>query len=135
LNPMDESERHNSAETGSTAGGMAAGTKTGSATNGSAQSDPSLTQSVKDAFHKEGLIGQNKVVVETNNGVVTLTGTVATQSMGDRMIELAREVPGIRGVNVNLMLQDEKRPYRMTPGPDHAKTGADVDTDQENPHH
>jgi hyperosmotically inducible protein len=120
--------------TAGTAGGSATGTKTGSATNGTAVSDASLTQSVKDALSKEGMIGQNKVVVETRNGLVTLTGTALSEAQADRMVELTREVPGVRDVNVNLQLQDEKRLYTPKPSPQVDKNGRQVDTDEQNPH-
>ena len=116
------------------AGGSAAGTKTGSATNGTAISDASLTQSVKDAFSSEGMIGQNKIVVDTRNGVVTLTGIALSEAQADRMVELARQVPGVNGVNANIQLQDEKRPYKVKPSPEVDKRGGEVDTDEQNPH-
>ena len=102
--PDNTSNDATTAGSASTAGGSAAGTKTGSATNGTV-SDASLTQSVKDSFDKEGLMGQNKVVVETRNGIVSLTGIALSQDQADRMVALARQVSGVTGVNNNLQIQ------------------------------
>jgi len=68
-----------------------------------APSDSSLTANVKSAFVKEKLFGDADVSaftisVETNDGVVHLTGTADNQVQADNAVKLAKAVAGVKSV-------------------------------------
>ena len=92
--------------------------------------DASLKSAVIQALKSEGIMDQAKIRVDTEGGVVTLTGIALSEAQADRMVELAQNVPGVVGVNPNLQLTNEKRPYKVKPNPDVDKEGRPVDDDQ-----
>jgi osmotically-inducible protein OsmY len=89
--------------------------------------DASVNSAVIHALKSEGIMGQSKIRVETEAGVVTLTGTALSEAQADRIVELARMVPGVLGINTNIQLRDERRPYKTKPSPDVDKEGHQID--------
>jgi osmotically-inducible protein OsmY len=89
--------------------------------------DASVNAAVIHALKSEGIIGQSKIRVETEDGVVTLTGTALSEAQADRIVELARMVPGVVAVNPNLQLRDERRPYKTKPNPEVDKEGRQIE--------
>ncbi|QJA06592.1 BON domain-containing protein [Thermosulfurimonas marina] len=71
--------------------------------------DATLTTKVKLALIKDPVTKARKIDVDTVNGVVTLTGAVETEAERRRAEEVARSVPGVRGVVNNLRV--EKRSF------------------------
>jgi osmotically-inducible protein OsmY len=92
--------------------------------------DASVNTAVIHALKSEGIMGQSKIRVETESGVVTLTGTALSEAQADRIVELARMVPGVIGITSNIQLRDEKRPYKVKPSPDVDKEGHQIDQDE-----
>jgi osmotically-inducible protein OsmY len=83
-------------------GGCAgAGTKTGNAVD-----DTVITTKVKSAFVGDQKVSAMNIGVETNQGVVTLTGTAKDWSESAKAAELARGVQGVRTVHNNITVKN-----------------------------
>jgi hyperosmotically inducible protein len=67
-------------------------------TSGNATSDAAITGAVKARLLGDGKTPGLKVDVDTENGVVTLSGTVANASERTRAVELARDTKGVKDV-------------------------------------
>ena len=88
--------------------------------------DASLRSAVEDALDSEGIPGQSKIKVETENGVVTLTGTALSEAHADRIVALAQSIPGVVSVESNIKLSGQKRPYEPKPSHERDKEGYEV---------
>jgi hyperosmotically inducible periplasmic protein len=73
-----------------------------SASVGAALTDTAITAKVKANFVGDSRLKGSDVSVETNNGVVTLTGTAATATAKEAAETLAQNVSGVRRVNNQL---------------------------------
>jgi hyperosmotically inducible protein len=60
--------------------------------------DAMTTAAVKTALLNDAQAGTMKIDVDTANGVVTLSGVVASQPDAERAIALARQAPGVKDV-------------------------------------
>ena len=67
--------------------------------------DGSITAAVKMRFANDEVVSAGNIDVDTNNGIVTLNGTVGTQAEADRAIELAQTVSGVKNVRSNLIVE------------------------------
>ncbi|KDC67784.1 BON domain-containing protein [Bordetella bronchiseptica] len=65
-------------------------------------SDATVTTKVKAAFVADKSLSALDIAVETNNGVVTLTGTVGTATEADQAATVARDVEGVKQVMNNI---------------------------------
>jgi osmotically-inducible protein OsmY len=66
--------------------------------------DQTLTQKIQTALRS--LLGKySNVNLSVSNGVVTLQGTVATQSDKDNLEQIIRNFPGVTDVNNQVMIQ------------------------------
>jgi hyperosmotically inducible periplasmic protein len=65
---------------------------------GDAVSNAALTSAVKTKFLADNDIAGLKIDVDSNNGVVTLTGTVRSAAEKDRALKVARETDGVKSV-------------------------------------
>ncbi len=88
--------------------------------------DASLRSAVEDALKSEGIMGQSKIKVETENGIVTLTGTALSEAHADRIVALAQSIAGVVSVETNIQLHGQKRPYKPRPSYDRDKEGFEV---------
>jgi hyperosmotically inducible periplasmic protein len=75
---------HKAAETADKAGGVV--------------TDAAVTTAVKTKLLADSRVGGLKIDVDTNHGVVTLTGNVATKAEATQAITLARGTEGVRDV-------------------------------------
>ena len=75
------------------------------ATLGENIDDGSITTSVKTKLASDKLVTLTRVGVETNNGVVYLTGEVETADQRSRIGSLASEVKGVKKVVNNLQVR------------------------------
>jgi hyperosmotically inducible protein len=64
--------------------------------------DASITARVKTTLLNDSQLNATKIDISTSNGVVTMTGSVRSQSEQERAIQLARQVNGVRDVKANL---------------------------------
>ncbi|MGH9866566.1 MAG: BON domain-containing protein [Candidatus Polarisedimenticolia bacterium] len=72
---------------------------------GEAADDAAITQQVKASLLDDEMVRGLKIDVDTREGVVYLTGTVASEAEKDRAVELARQAAGGRQVQANLTIQ------------------------------
>jgi hyperosmotically inducible protein len=74
--------------------------KAGDATDraGNAAADATLTTKVKTKLLADERVGGLKIDVDSNNGVVTLTGTVATAAEKNAAVALAKGTDGVKSV-------------------------------------
>jgi hypothetical protein len=69
-----------------------------------ALSDGSVTAKIKAKMTLDDTVQARDVHVDYANGVVTLTGSVATSAERKRAVDLARETKGVRSVNDRLQV-------------------------------
>ena len=74
-------------------GGSTAGTSAG---DGKGVSDAGITSAIKEAFKQDELLSSADIDVTTEQGVVTLSGSVPSAPAYNRAISLARRVPGVK---------------------------------------
>ena len=65
-------------------------------------SDPGITTAVKSKLTTDDTVKAYQIDVDTQGGVVTLTGAVETQAAKDRAVQLARETDGVTRVEDRL---------------------------------
>lgn len=65
---------------------------------GGVVTDAALTSAVKAKFLADSKVSGLKIDVDTNNGVVTLTGNVASKGEAQEAVKLARSTEGVRQV-------------------------------------
>ena len=80
-------------------------------TAGEIYSDASITASVNTKFFKDDLVSAIAVNVDTDNGVVTLKGTVDNPAAARRAYDLAYSVEGVTLIISKLTIRSEP----MTP--------------------
>lgn len=66
--------------------------------------DASITSAIKMKFANDELVSASEINVDTNQGNVTLTGTVDNQAALDRAIQLGRSVNAVKSVHSNLII-------------------------------
>jgi hyperosmotically inducible periplasmic protein len=66
--------------------------------------DAEITASVKSKLMTDENVAARNIDIETENGIVTLRGKVATQTEADRAIELAKGADGVRLVHSYLKI-------------------------------
>ena len=70
-----------------------------SASLGAALDDTGITAKIKGRLGSDGRTQNADIHVETNNGIVTLGGSVASAEVKDAAEELVRNVPDVKGVD------------------------------------
>lgn len=86
----------------------AAGDDTPKQTVGEYASDTAITAKVKAAFVADKSLSALDVAVETTDGVVTLTGTVGTDTEADQAARVARDVEGVKQVKNEVKVDPAK---------------------------
>lgn len=70
-------------------------------------SDSYITTKIKAKFAADKIVNPFNITVETNSGIVALSGTVRSVTEASRAVELAQETDGVKDVDAsNLTLQD-----------------------------
>ncbi|PWT92279.1 MAG: hypothetical protein C5B54_03770 [Acidobacteria bacterium] len=69
--------------------------------------DARITASVKAKFAKDDLVKARNIDVDTDQGQVSLRGTVTSQVEADRAVQLAQSVDGVRNVRSYLKTEPE----------------------------
>ena len=79
---------------------------TGAAMAGTGQAidDTLITTKVKASFAADPQVSALAITVETNNGVVTLSGVVENEAERQRAIQLAQGMEGVTRVDANKLL-------------------------------
>ena len=78
--------------------------------------DPAITTSVQARYYTDDLVRGRNVAVSTDNGLVTLRGTVQSQNAKQRAVTLARDVRGVRDVRDELRVQTADQPATSATG-------------------
>lgn len=86
--------------------GRDAAERTGDAAKraGEAVTDAAITSAVKTKFLADTAVKGLKIDVDTNNGIVTLTGNVSSRAEANRAVMLARNTEGVKSVVNNLRI-------------------------------
>ena len=81
--------------------------------------DATITAAVKTALVNDPQVGAMKIDVDTANGVVTLSGIVASQPDAEHAMALARRAPGVKDVKSALRVNatDPPDPTGRRPDP------------------
>ena len=74
-------------------------------TTGQYIDDATLTTKVKVALISDSLLSAFEVKVNTQSGIVTLSGEVDKPETIQRAIKLASAVPGVKAINTHLMVK------------------------------
>lgn len=74
-------------------------------TAGQTIDDASITTAVQAKLSSDRLSNFSRIDVDTERGVVTLNGVVKSAEQKMRVVELTRQVAGVRTVNNNLQIQ------------------------------
>lgn len=69
--------------------------------------DSGITAKVKGALVDDKAIKSTDISVETEKGVVTLSGFVATQAQAEQAVKVAGQVEGVKSVSDKLHVKDE----------------------------
>lgn len=69
--------------------------------------DSGITAKVKSALVDDKAIKSTDISVETEKGVVTLSGFVATQAQAEKAVDVAGRVEGVKSVSDKLHVKDE----------------------------
>lgn len=67
-------------------------------TLGEITDDATITSTINARYVKDSRVSALDINVDTRRGVVTLYGSVASQQIADRAVEIARSVKGVRQV-------------------------------------
>lgn len=70
--------------------------------------DSAATAKVKSALLEEKTLKSTDISVETNHGVVTLTGFVTSQAEAETAVDIAKNVEGVKSVSDKLYVKDQK---------------------------
>jgi len=87
--------------------------------------DAAITASVKAKFTSDDVVKARNIDVDTQDGLVSLRGTVASQSEADRAVRIAEQVDGIRQVRSYLKLDTAEIPADSTDTSEELKQTAD----------
>lgn len=80
------------------------GTKEATEKTGEYVTDASITAAVKMKMADDELVKARNINVVTNDGVVTLNGTVGSKAEEQKAIDLAQSVDGVKSVVSNLKI-------------------------------
>ncbi|WP_432322417.1 molecular chaperone OsmY [Yersinia enterocolitica] len=70
--------------------------------------DSAATAKVKSALLEEKTLKSTDISVETNHGVVTLTGFVTSQAEAETAVDIAKNVEGVKSVSDKLHVKNQK---------------------------
>lgn len=96
---------------------------------GAAVTDTWITMKVHSQFVPEDALEDSNIDVDTRNGVVTLSGTVATEAGRTRAVAIAKATDGVKSVNDTLKVAPPADRPAGAAAPGAAKTGARRVTD------
>lgn len=84
--------------------------------------DARVVAAVRTAIVNDPELGLRQIAVESKDGVVTVSGGVGSSGEGDRLVQLARGVTGVRDVKSNLRIEPSASPANRPPGSAHQST-------------
>ncbi len=69
--------------------------------------DATITTRVKTSLLNDPTVGGLRIDVDTNQGLVTLSGNVKSQAEADQAIALARRIDGVKDVKSTLVVNPQ----------------------------
>jgi osmotically-inducible protein OsmY len=90
-----------------------AGTAMRPATASATTDDATITARVKTVLLNDTEVSATKIDVRTDNGVVTISGSVRSKAEEARAIELARQVSGVKDVRSTLQVAGGSTTFRF----------------------
>jgi hyperosmotically inducible protein len=72
---------------------------------GAVVTDAALTSAIKAKLLADSTVGGMKIDVDTNNGVVTLSGNVSSKAEAEQAVKVARSTEGVRHVTDKLRVK------------------------------
>lgn len=78
------------------------------AADASSKGDAVITQRVEAALRERKLLGSSGIEVDTQAGVVQLSGFVDSEELQEQALETARNVPGVASVRNDLVVREAK---------------------------
>ena len=94
-----------------------------------ARSDAAVTTSVQAKFFADSTVKGHRIDVDSEKGVVTLTGTVENDAQKARAVQLAQQVDGVTRVEDRLRVEAPRADARPAPDRGRAAEGDSADTD------
>ncbi|MBP2847325.1 molecular chaperone OsmY [Dickeya oryzae] len=76
--------------------------------------DSTLTARVKGALLKDETLDSNDISVSTHDGVVTLSGFIASQEMATGAVKIATQTEGVKSVSDQLQVKDDSGTQSMS---------------------
>lgn len=77
--------------------------------------DATLRKQVEDALKSDALLSKTDIRVDVHNGIVNLSGDVKDIRWKGQAVKVASSIPGIKSVQNNLMVGDEKHSSASSP--------------------
>jgi osmotically-inducible protein OsmY len=71
--------------------------------------DSLLANKVTLAFTNDTQVNGRQIAVEASQGIVQLTGVVASTTEAHRVVQIAQQVKGVKAVRSRLKVQDERQ--------------------------
>ena len=75
-----------------------------------ATGDAAITAAVKVKLAADRDLSASRINVDTSDGVVTLTGSIASPAFNEHAERLAKSVPGVKAVQTNLRVSPQAEP-------------------------
>ncbi|MBX9445945.1 molecular chaperone OsmY [Dickeya chrysanthemi] len=88
--------------------------------------DSTLTARVKGALIKDETLDSNDIAVATHDGVVTLSGFIASQQMATNAVKIAAQTEGVKSVSDKLQVKDGSGMQSVTGYADDALTTSTI---------
>ncbi|MEI7375918.1 molecular chaperone OsmY [Dickeya chrysanthemi] len=88
--------------------------------------DSTLTARVKSALMKDETLDSNDISVATHDGVVTLSGFIASQQMATNAVKIAAQTEGVTSVSDKLQIKDGSGVQSVTGYADDALTTSTI---------
>ncbi|WP_447980011.1 BON domain-containing protein [Candidatus Nitrospira bockiana] len=82
-------------------------------TAGESMSDSAITAKVQSKLTADRLSNFTRVDVDTERGIVNLSGVVPTAEQKARAAELTRQVEGVKRVNNNLQIEEPTKTGKL----------------------
>lgn len=72
--------------------------------------DIKIIATIKDKFAKSGALTGTELTIVSTDGIVTISGTVTTQSQADEAVRLAKETAGVNNVISDITVKTKTNP-------------------------
>jgi hyperosmotically inducible protein len=99
--PPSEQPKERTASTSTKAGGSTSASKEGGSP------DALITTKIKAEYAKDKAVSATNIKVDTNNGVVTLSGAAKSKAEADKAVQLARNIKDVKSVKNDIKVESK----------------------------